>query len=53
MKGGSMGSFTNYYSKCPKLGKFVHNVIKHQILYKVTQRYTDPYQKRNYLIAVM
>ena len=40
------------YSKCPKLGKIAPNVIKHQIWYRDTQRYTNPYRERNYLVAV-
>ena len=36
------------HDKCPKLGKLVQNVIKHQIWYRATQRNTNPYRERNY-----
>ena len=44
---------TNYYSKCPELDEIVHKVIKHQIWYKATQWYTNPYQEGNYRVAVV
>ena len=43
----------NYYSKCPELDKIVHIVMKHQIWYKATQRYTNAYQEGNHRVAVV
>ena len=50
---GGSHFLTNYYSKCPELYEIVHKMIKHQIWYKATQRYTNPYQDGNYRVAVV